>query len=358
MLHVLHLSRWTIAVVCVCLLAGAAGAGQSPAPRRIYWGDEVPKAWNGTWPAPVQTVPERTRFSRTTSTLELHEFINTLKRRSDRLHVFPVCTSATGKIAPAVVLANPRVSSPAEARASGKAVIYLQGNIHPPEPGGTEALLMVMRDILFGSRQHLLDHQILVILPVFDMDGTDMVSTQDGTPHIAGSRVNARGLDLNRDAVKLETPEVNGLYQNVLNRWDPLLFVDLHLMGRVKHGYANTCATSTVPAAHPGPRTYVWDTLCPAVREAVRRGPGSGREHHRDRAEDGDARRPWPDGTIPVWMVVSIRRAVVAVWTRCTCSVPARTTDGGRWLAKLLTARDPILTSVCIFRRELWALRT
>ncbi len=260
-----------IVVVCVCALAGAVGAGQGHAPRRIYWGDEVPKAWNGTWPAPLQTVPERTRLSRTTSTLELHEFINTLKWRSDRLHVFPVFTSPTGKIAPAVVLASPRVSSPAEARASGKAVIYLQGNIHPPEPEGTEALLMVMRDILFGSRTHLLDNQILVILPVFNMDGTDMVSTQDGTPHIAGSRVNARGFDLNRDAVKLETPEVNGLYQNVLNRWDPLLFVDLHLMGRVKHGYANTYATSTVPAAHPGPRTYVWDTLFPAVREAVRR---------------------------------------------------------------------------------------
>jgi hypothetical protein len=265
------LSRWTIALVGVCLLAGSAGSGQGPAPARIYWGDEVPKAWNGTWPAPLLTVPERTRFARTTSTLELHEFINTLKWRSDRLHVFPVFTTATGKIAPAVVLASPRVSSPADAKASGKAVIYLQGNIHPPEPEGTEALLMVMRDILFGSRGHLLDNQILVILPIYNIDGTDLVSTQDGTPHLTGSRANARGFDLNRDAVKLETPEANGLYQNILNPWDPLLFVDLHLMGRVKHGYANTYATSTVPAAHPGPRTYMWETLFPAVRESVRR---------------------------------------------------------------------------------------
>jgi len=50
-----------------------------------------------------------------------------------------------------------------------------------------------------------------------------------------------------------------------------VLLVDLHLMGRVNHGYANTYATSTVPTAHPAPRGYVWDKLFPAVRDAVRR---------------------------------------------------------------------------------------
>lgn len=245
--------------------AAQKGAGQ------IYWDDQVPKGWNGAWPSALQTVPERTRFTRATRVSDLHEFVNTVKWRSDLLHVFQAFTTPLGRIAPAIVIASPRVTTPAEAQASGKGVIYLQGNIHPPEPEGTEALLMVMREILFGKRKHLLDHLILVVVPIFNMDGTEAVFPQDGTPHIAGTRVNARGFDLNRDAVKLETVEVNGLYQNVLNRWDPLLFVDLHLMGRVKHGYANAYATSTVPAAHPAPRAYVWDTLFPAVRDAVRR---------------------------------------------------------------------------------------
>lgn len=258
-----------VLAVGLCALGVAAITAQV-APG-ILWGDEVPKGWAGVWPADLRTRPERTAFTRTTSTSDLLDFVSAIRWKSEWVHVFPAFTSPLGKIAPAIVLARPRVTSPAEALASGKPVIYLQGNIHPPEPEGTEALLFVIRDILFGARQHLLDHQILVVLPVFNMDGTDMLFTQDGTPHIAGARVNAAGFDLNRDAVKLETAEVSGLYQNVLNRWDPLLFVDLHLMGRVTHGYANTYATSTVPAAHPGPRAYVWDTLFPAVREAVRR---------------------------------------------------------------------------------------
>ena len=257
-----------LAVSCVMAAAVSVAAQQS---GRIYWDDQVPPGWNGKWPARFLTVPEKTAFTRTTSTLELHEFANVLKWNSNKVHVFPVFTSALRKVAPAIVLANPRVTSPAEAKASGKPVVYLQGNIHPPESEGTEAILMLMRDILLGKRQHLLDSQILVIVPIFNVDGTDTFSTQDGTPHITGARTNAGGFDLNRDAVKLDTVEVNGLYQNVLNRWDPVLFFDAHLMGRVKHGYANAYATSTVPAAHPAPRDYVWDTLFPAVRDAVRR---------------------------------------------------------------------------------------
>ena len=67
-------------------------------------------------------------------------------------------------------------------------------------------------------------------------------------------RENSNGLDLNRDAVKLQTVEANGLYKT-LNDWDPGLLLDGHLMSRVSHGYANTYGTTTVPAAAPGPRT-------------------------------------------------------------------------------------------------------
>ena len=64
-----------------------------------------------------------------------------------------VYTSPLRRICPAVVLANPRVATPEEAAKSGKTVVYLQGNIHPYEPEAKEALLMLMRDILFGKRK-------------------------------------------------------------------------------------------------------------------------------------------------------------------------------------------------------------
>jgi hypothetical protein len=263
-------------LIAAALVLSAAMAGiliaQQP---KIYWGDDVPAGWMGQWSPDLLTVPERTRFTRTTDTLQLHEWIAALKLKSENVHVIRMFTSPRGKVAPATVLARPRVTSPQQARASGKPVVFLLGNIHPPESEAAEALLMVARDLATGKRPNILDNVIVMIAPIYNVDGTDTFVTQDGglgseTPHILGVRENSQGLDLNRDAVKLTTVEGNGLYRT-LNDWDPLLFLDGHLMSRVNHGYANTYGTTTVPAAAPGPRDYMTQTLFPAVRNQVRR---------------------------------------------------------------------------------------
>lgn len=268
-------SRRLFALFVALVLTFAALSAQ---PRRIFWGDEVPPGWNGKWTADLLTVPERTGWTRTTSTLQLHEWIAALKLKTEFLHVETMFRSPLGKAAPVMILANPRVTSPAQARASGKPVVFLLGNIHPPEPEAAESLLMLARDLAAGPRRALLDKVIVMIAPVYNVDGTDTFVTQDGgygsvTPYIQGVRENSQGLDLNREGAKLTSIESQGLIRT-LNAWDPLLFLDGHLMSRVNHGYANTYGTATIPAAAPGPRDYMTDTLFPAVREAVRTGFG------------------------------------------------------------------------------------
>lgn len=259
---------FSLAVLVCGLLASAAA-------QKIYWGDSVPKGWNGSWPAKFLTVPEKTKYERTASSTEILEFIDMLKWSSDKVYVINMFVTTLRKVCPAVVLANPRLTSPEEAVKSGKTVVYLQGNIHPYEPEGKEALLMLTREILFGKLKHVLDNLIIIVCPCFNIDGNDTWTLSDGTPHIIGSGNNAQNLNLNRDAVKLETAEVNGLYRTIFNRWDPTLICDGHMMGRgVQHGYAIGYATCTVPTAHPGPRGYVFDKLFPAIREATRKNFG------------------------------------------------------------------------------------
>ncbi|MEX2529944.1 MAG: M14 family zinc carboxypeptidase [Gemmatimonadota bacterium] len=263
--------------LALLLLTGAAHgplAAQTPADPDLLWGDEVPEGWNGEWPEQLRIVPERTDYDRTTSTLELHEYLSELKWASENIFVTDLFVSPLRRVSPVAILADPIVRSPAEARASGKPVVFLIGNIHPPESEAAEALLMTMRDILLGDRRHLLDDLIIAIAPIYNVDGTDTFRSQNeglgsATPVVVGVRANVQGLDLNRDGVKLETVEGNGLTA-FMNAWDPLLFFDGHTMGRVNHGYANAYATSTTTAAHPGPRDYVTHTLFPAVRDRVR----------------------------------------------------------------------------------------
>jgi len=72
---------------------------------KIYWGDDVPKSWNGTWPEDLRTIPERTDFTRTMSTFQLEEFIAALKLKSEQLHVLTMFISPLRKVAPAIVIA-------------------------------------------------------------------------------------------------------------------------------------------------------------------------------------------------------------------------------------------------------------
>ncbi len=240
---------------------------------KILRGSDVPENWNGTWPEKFLTVPEKTDFTMTTSSYQIQEFINVIKWNSENVHVINMFITTLRKVGSAVVLANPRVTTPEEAKASGKPVIYLEGDIHPGgETETKEALLMLTRDILFGKKKYLLDDLIIIVNPSINPDGTDTRSTGRGigSPQNPGTSRNALGLNLNRDAIKLESIELNGLYRTVFNPWDPVLIYDGHgLSGWYE--YAIVYTTSTVPAGHPAPRTYVWDTLFPAVRKTTRK---------------------------------------------------------------------------------------
>lgn len=260
--------RYAVAVALVVLAALVAAAGPAPA-QKIHWGDSVPPGWNGEWPDALRTVAERTGYTRTASSTEVLEFINTLRWSSGNMFLINMFTTSLRRTGVSVVMAEPRVTSPEEAAKSGRPVVYLQGNIHAYEPEAKEALMMLMRDILLGKRRGLLDKLIIIVCPNFNVDGTDTLALNEGTPHLLGSGTNAQNINLNRDAVRIETAEIAGLYRTVFNRWDPVLVYDGHLMGRVQHGYAIAYATCTVPTAHPGPRDYVFDKLFPADREVV-----------------------------------------------------------------------------------------
>ena len=60
---------------------------------KIFWGDEVPAGWTGKWPADLLTVPERTNYTRTMSTEQMHEWIAALKLKSENVHVVRMFTS-------------------------------------------------------------------------------------------------------------------------------------------------------------------------------------------------------------------------------------------------------------------------
>ena len=220
------------------------------------------------------TMAERSNYEMTSTFAQVVNVVEALQQSTHRMHRETLLVTAEGRDVPLLVLADPPITTPSQARASGKPVIYIQGNIHGGEVEGKEAALIAMRDILYGDKQHLLEKQILIFVPVYNADGNDAMSensrpSQELSPARTGIRT-AHGYDLNRDGMAVETPETRALYQNVLQRWDPDLLVDLHTTNGTWHGYSLTYAPAYATAGDAATSDYTSQIMLPAIRDAVK----------------------------------------------------------------------------------------
>lgn len=226
------------------------------------------------WSEALMTKPEKTAYQETSTYKDVMDFINEVKKGSDKVTQITMGTSLEGKEIPVLVLANPKVSNVDEAKASGKPIIYIQGNIHSGEVEGKEAVQILLREILHGDKAHLLDNQIILFTPIYNTDSNDKMGeetrrSQEGSPIKTGKRSNSQGWDLNRDGIKMETIESNALIQNIIVPWDPTLFVDLHTTNGTWHGYSLTWAPSYHSAGEKAPYDFTWDRILPEVTDNV-----------------------------------------------------------------------------------------
>ena len=183
-------------------------------------------------------------------------------------------TSPLRKVAPAIVLASPRVASAQQARNSRKAGCVPARQYSSSRVGSGRSAVDGRARSGHGKRKAILDNVIVMIAPVYNVDGTDTYVTQDGglggeTPHIlgAGELTGPGSQSRCREADHRRRQRLVSRTQ----RLGPVAVPRRPPDEQVNHGYANTYGTTTVPAAAPGPRTYMTETLFPAVRNQVRR---------------------------------------------------------------------------------------
>lgn len=223
-----------------------------------------------TFPASLMLVPEKSNFEKTSTYADVMSFLNAIKQLSPYITLHTIGKSTSGLDIPMAVLANPLITNADHAKASGKPVIYIQANIHAGEVEGKEVAMMLMRDILLGNKMDLLQNQIIIFVPIYNVDGNDKMekglrASQENSPLETGTRENGQGLDLNRDGIKMEAPETKGMIANVLNLWDPQLTVDLHTTNGTWHGYSLTWAPGYLSAGEPGPYNYLNEVMLPLI---------------------------------------------------------------------------------------------
>ncbi len=255
------------------------------------------------WPSGLITKPEKTAYQETSTYQDVINFISEVQKGSSHVTEISLGSSFEGKNIPVLVLANPKISYPEEAKTSGKPIIYIQGNIHAGEVEGKEVIQILLREILHGSKSHLLDNQIILFAPIYNTDSNDKMATghrtsQEGSPIETGLRANSQGWDLNRDGIKMEALETRGLIQNIILPWDPTLFVDLHTTNGTWHGYSLTWAPSYHYAGEKAPYDFTWDKLLPQVTDKVKK---NHRIHLGPYANYSIERQGWPIQSITTY---------------------------------------------------------
>lgn len=165
-----------------------------------------------------------------------------------------------------------------KSRGGGKPVLLVQAGIHAGEIDGKDAGLMLLRDIALRGKHALLDKADLVFVPIFNADGHARASAfnrpnQRG-PRLQGWRTTAQNLNLNRDYLKADTPEMRSMI-GLINQLDPSLYLDLHVTDGTDYQYDVTYDYNGyrgLYAASPAIGRWLDTRLRPRIDAALKRG--------------------------------------------------------------------------------------
>ena len=208
----------------VLLAPGAMARALEPARLAVNVPDDAPKTG----------FEERDGADWTTHEEEL-AFLKAVAAQSDRVRVKTIGRTHNGLPLHLVSLGTPAPRSPSTA---GQVPVTLFiCSQHGNEPAGRETGLKLIRDLAFTTNLTLrrqLANQAVLVIPSANPDGRK-----------ANTRGNAKGTDINRDHLIMETPEAQAIAR-VINAWNPDLVLDLHEYG------------PSVPVLYDDDILYLW----------------------------------------------------------------------------------------------------
>ena len=224
-------------------------------------------------PAELRTRAELTNYEETSSSADVQRVMTGLAKSSPLVHVESFGTTEEGRELPLLVISDPKVTTPAAARKLGRPLVFVQANIHAGEVEGKEAVLVLARRLVSGDLKPLTRELVILIAPNYNADGNEKVNVQNraaqyGPVAGVGTRENAKGLDLNRDYMKLDSAEARALV-GLMNKWDPHVLVDLHTTNGSYHANHLTYSPILNPNADARLIEFTRERMLVPIRAAM-----------------------------------------------------------------------------------------
>jgi len=163
-------------------------------------------------------------------------------------------------------------TSVSQAKKDGKTILLINNGIHPGEPDGIDASMLLVKDIA-TNKLILPDNVVLAIIPVYNIGGCLRRSPyyrvdQEG-PEAFGSRGNSQNLDLNRDFIKLDSKEAFS-FCAIFQECDPDIFIDNHVSNGADYQHVMTLLTSQYSKLGGSMGAYLHELFEPAIYAAMK----------------------------------------------------------------------------------------
>jgi hypothetical protein len=179
-----------------------------------------------------------------------------------------------GKPLHLMVLSKDKIFDPQVLKKNNKRILLINNGIHPGEPEGVDASMMLARDLLKNNK--LPNDVVICIIPLYNIGGSYNRSStsranQNG-PLAYGFRGNSKNYDLNRDFIKTDAKNSQA-FQLIFNTWQPEVFVDTHTSNGADYQYTMTLIPTQKDKLNPLLADYLTKTMLPDLyRQMAKKG--------------------------------------------------------------------------------------
>jgi len=191
-----------------------------------------------------QTYFEKSNYLETSRYEETTDYFSRLAEYSEFAEMITFGISPQGRDLNCLIVSKDKAFTDEKAKATGKPIILIINGIHSGEIEGKDASMILLREILITKeKEWMLDNVILIVIPIFSVDGHERFGkynriNQNG-PEEMGWRTTALNLNLNRDWMKADAPEMQAMLK-LFSSWLPDFLIDNHTTNGADYQYTIT----------------------------------------------------------------------------------------------------------------------
>lgn len=220
---------------------------------------------------PFITPFERSSGQETATYFECIDFYKQLDKASPLLSIREIGMSDAGYPYHVVLFSNDGQFDPATWHQQHKVVLLINNGIHPGEPDGVDASMLLLRDLV-TKKARIPDNIALAFIPLYNIGGalnrSSFSRVNQNGPVSYGFRGNAQNLDLNRDFIKCDSRNARSFVK--IFQWiNPDILIDNHVSDGADYQYTMTLLTTQWNKLGGQQGQWLHDTFLPALGKGM-----------------------------------------------------------------------------------------